>query len=158
MQYVSMRLRAHDRVSSTVSRPKILHGLSSFRQYTLTKQGTTRPLIQPPRLVLTKIKVPSPNLEMKHPEAKKRNATGVTPLSISCGTVPFPFQDAITVIKTVTDWISAGLSTGSPSTLYPALVRTGGPQGTSIAASPSLGAIRTIAASRARFPDLSMEN
>ena len=158
MQYVSMRLRAHDQVSSTVSRPKILHGLSSFHRYTLTKRGTTRPLIQPPRLALTKIKVPSPNREMKHPETKKRNATGVAPLSISCGTVPFPFQDAITVIKTATGWISAGLSTGSPSTLYLAPARTGGPQGTSIAASPSLEAIRTIAVSQALLPGPNMEN
>ena len=158
MQYASMRLRAHGRVSSTVSRPKILHGLSSSRQYTLTKQGTTRPLTQPPRLMRTKIKVPSPNLEMKRPEAKKRSVTGVTPLSISCVIVPFPSQDAITVIKTATDWINAGLSMGSPSTSCLAPVRTEGLQGTSIVASPSSEVIRTIAVSQAPFPGLNMEN
>ena len=157
MQCVSMKLRAHDRVSSTVSRPKILHGLSSFHRYTLTKRGTTRPLIQPPRLALTKIKVPSPNREMKHPETKKRSATGAAPHNISCGIVPFPFRDAITVIKTVTDWISAGLSTGSPSTLYLVPARTGGPQGTPIAASPNLEVFRTIVATQALFR-LNMEN
>ena len=158
MQCASMKLHAHGRVSSTVSRPKIRHGLSSFHRCTLTRQGMTRPLVQPPRSAHTKIKVPSPNHEMKYPETKKRSVTDVIPHSILYVTVLFPFQNATTVTRTVTDWISVGLSTGSPSILYPAPAQIEGPKGTSIEASPSLEAIRTIAASQALSPGLNMEN